>query len=105
MKSRFYLMGLHDGDRTETFDPTAEQLFAAIEVLDGRRSSGFVLRPDGCNKPYLAIGGGSDGRYVVYIAVDGVWAKHVVNPKVSRGEDDCRIMCGGQKTDLDMHFV
>lgn len=105
MDARFTLVGPKDAERAEKKDPTLGELLGAIEALDGKGHTGLLLRPTEPTQPYLAIAGGHEGMYVVFIAIDGEFAKHVVNPSVPKGTDDVRIRCGGQMSDMDLHFL
>lgn len=105
MDARFTLVGPKDAERAEKNDPTLGELLRAIEALDGKGHTGLLLRPKEPTQPYLAIAGGHEGMYVVFIAIDGEFAKHVVNPTIPKGTDDLRIRCGGQMSDMDLHFL
>ena len=105
MNARFTLVGPKDAERAEKNDLTLGELLGAIEALDGQGHTGLLLRPTEPTQPYLGIAGGHEGLYVVFIAIDGEFAKHVVNPNIPKGTDDLRIRCGGQMSDMDLHFL
>ncbi len=86
-------------DNEEPIDvsDTAE-VESAVAQLDGAIHTMVVLKgqsPD----THMAVGGGSDGRYVVYIGYDNQRFFTLLNPKAPSGK--VSLVCGGQRGEFE----
>ena len=105
MKPVFILRGPDDINRLERTGPTLEEVLLAVKSLDGEKRSGIILKSLNTGAAYLGIAGGAGGQFVVFLAVDGAWTKHAVNPRIPAGQDERKMVCGGQRSEMDVHFL
>ena len=65
-------------------DPTWEQIESALLRLDGLKVTFVGLRGD---RPdvHMGVGGGADGKYVVYATYDNLRFHTLLNPEASAG--------------------
>jgi Immunity protein Imm1 len=80
-------------------NPTWEQIETAIRQLDGERRT-LVILGVGDPVPHMAIGGGEDGKYIVYATPDNMSFHTLVNPGAPPGR--CMLTAGGQRGDYDL---
>lgn len=85
----------------ETADPTREQIFDAVDRLDGKQHTEVSLRRD---EPfeYLSIAGGPDLFLVSGEARDGAFVQ-LHNPAAEEGT--VNLVCGGQASDFALRDV
>ena len=93
------LDGPEDSDSGQTKNPTWEQIETAIRRLDGKRCT-LVILGVGDPVPHMGIGGGDDGRYIVYATPDNMSFHTLVNPSAPPGR--CMLTAGGQTGDYDL---
>ena len=85
--------GPADSDRRQVKNPTWEQIEIAIRRLDGDRCTLLILGI-GDPVPHMGIGGGEDGRYIVYATPDNLSFHTLINPNAPPGK--CMLKAGGQ---------
>ena len=90
------LDGPDDSDATEVKNPSWEQIETAIRRLDGKTCT-LVILGVGDPVPHMAIGGGGDGKYIVYATTDNLSFQTLVNPSAPPGK--CMLVAGGQAGD------
>lgn len=86
----------------EMAHPDWEQIEAAIRALDGDARTDVALRASNENPadtPHMMIGGGNDGRYIVYATYDGrrLFDLHRSDAGSPTDEEDMRVVAGGQE--------
>lgn len=86
----------------EMAHPDWEQIEATIRALDGDARTDVVLRASNENPadtPHMMIGGGNEGRYVVYATYDGrrLFDLHRSDAGSRTDEEDMRVVAGGQE--------
>ena len=91
-----YLCGPEDADNREVSNPNWADIEMAIRELDG---SDRTLVSFGSNTPapHMAIGGGSEGRYIVYATHDNITFYTMVG--TDRSEGKVVFTAGGQPGD------
>lgn len=77
-------------------NPTCQDIEAAIRRLDGDSCSMLVLGI-GDPVPHMGIGGGEDGKYIVYATPDNWVFYNLINPKAPPGKSF--LVAGGQRGD------
>ena len=90
------LDGPDDSDAREVTNPNWEQIETAIRRLDGKTCT-LVILGVGDPVPHMAIGGGGDGKYIVYATMDNLSFQTLVNPSAPPGK--CMLVAGGQAGD------
>lgn len=96
------LDGPEDSDRDEMLNPDWLTIEAAIRRLDADSCSLVVLGIGDPPVPHMAIGGGDQGRYVVYATNDNLTFYKAVNPKAGIGK--CDLVAGGQLGSYDLRL-
>lgn len=86
----------------EVAHPDWEQIEAAIRALDGDTRTDVALRASNENPadtPHMMIGGGNEGRYVVYATYDGRRLFDLLRADADSDSDDedMRVVAGGQE--------
>lgn len=77
-------------------DPTMDQVESAIRALDGKQKTVVTLEADD-GVPYLAIGGGNNGKYVVSGTEDDLtYLNLIVADAATTSEGTAHIVAGGQ---------
>lgn len=71
------------------------QIEAAINQLDGQRKTLLTLETEG--ETHMAIGGGGNGQYVVYVTFDNESFHYVVEP--ANASQEQTLIVGGQAGD------
>jgi hypothetical protein len=86
-----------DDKAQELFDdPAWQDIETAIRRLDGRKCTMLILEI-GDPVPHMGIGGGEDGKYIVYTTPDN-WVFHnLINPQAAPGKS--LLVAGGQRGD------
>jgi hypothetical protein len=85
----------------EIASPSWDDILKAIKALDGKRRTLVTLR--GASSTEMVIGGGSDGRYIGYVAISDdsfqyLTSEHKDGPRVS-------LLIGGQEGDYPIDQV
>lgn len=93
------LDGPEDSDSRQMENPTWEQIETAIRRLDGERCTLLILGV-GDPVPHMGIGGGEDGKYIVYATPDNMSFHTLVNPGAPPGK--CMLTAGGQAGDYEL---
>ena len=88
------LSGPVDSDPVEKNNPTWCDIEAAIRRLDGDTCSLVILGIEPPPVPHMAIGGGAEGKYIVYITPDNLIFHQLINP--GRSSRKCMLVAGGQ---------
>ena len=91
--------GPEDSDSGQIKNPTWERIETAIRRLDGERCTLLILGV-GDPVPHMGIGGGEDGKYIVYATPDNMSFHTLVNPSAPPGK--CMLTAGGQAGDYDL---
>jgi hypothetical protein len=88
--------GPEDRAAEELGNPTWQDIESAIRRLDGDTCSLLIL---GLSDPvpHLAIGGGQDGKYIVYATPDNLTFYNLINPQAAPGKS--MLVAGGQQGD------
>lgn len=87
--------GPDDSDPTELESPTWGDIEAAIQRLNGSSCSLVILGIGQPPVPHMAVGGGEDGKYIVYITYDNLTFYSLINPHVPAGKR--LLVAGGQR--------
>ncbi len=74
-----------------------QQVEAKIVALDGRSRTLVTLETDG--EAHMAIGGGANDRYVVYVTADNAVFEYLVERSPIGGDESVAIVVGGQVGD------
>ncbi len=93
------LDGPDDSDPSELRDPKWADIEGAIERLDGETCTLLILGI-GDPVPHMAIGGGKDGRYIVYATEDNESFSSLVNPNAAKGK--FYLTAGGQEGEYEL---
>ena len=91
-----YLCGPNDADRRELSNPSWIDIEMAIRQLNGIDRT-LVLFGSGTPVPHMAIGGGRDGKYIVYATHDNITFYTMVGTDRSAGK--VVFVAGGQPGD------
>jgi hypothetical protein len=91
-----YLCGPKHADNRELANPNWADIEMAIRELDGKNRT-LVLFGSNTPAPHMAIGGGSDGRYIVYATHDNITFYTMVG--TDRSEGKVVFTAGGQPGD------
>jgi hypothetical protein len=88
-------------------DPTWEDVQRAILSLDGRTNTEAMLAPAPPKGPpegdhHMGIGGGKDGRCVVYFTEDNLRFWNLEDATTRHGEHRIRMLVGGQEGEFRM---
>jgi hypothetical protein len=90
-----------DGNHQESDEidyPTLEQVEAAIRHLDGQSRTSIGLETVGA--AYMGVGGGHEGRYVVFATYDNATFYNLADPVSGSAADaPIRLNVGGQAGD------
>jgi hypothetical protein len=92
--------GPNDSDPDELINPTWSEIESAIRRLDGNTCTLLVLGIGEPPVPHMAIGGGEDGKYIVYTTADNLSFATLINPAASFGK--CLLVAGGQRGEYDL---
>lgn len=76
-------------------DPSLEDIEAALQTLDGERHTLVILQVT--DEHHMAVGGGNNGMYTVYVTFDGDTFFNLINDTPS--SDMVRLVAGGQEAD------
>jgi len=93
------LNGPEDSNPGEVKNPTWQQIEAAIRRLDGERCTLLILSV-GDPVPHMAIGGGENGKYIVYATPDNMSFHTLINPSAPPGK--CMLTAGAQRGDYEL---
>ena len=93
-----YFAGPLDDDTEDHVNPSWADIETAIRSLDGNRSTLMTLGI-GDPVPHMAIGGGQDGRYIVYATSDNMVFYNLINPEAASGKYKLKV--GGQSANYD----
>ena|SRR5882724_3761896 len=88
-----------DSDPAELLNPRWEQIESAIHRLDGNTCTLVALGIGAPPVPHMAIGGGEDGRYIVYATNDNLAFATLMNPMATPGK--CSLVAGGQRGEYE----
>ena len=91
-----YMCGPKDADHRELPNPTWIDIEAAIRQLNGEDRT-LVLFGSGTPVPHMAIGGGDNGKYIVYATHDNITFYTMVGTDRSQGK--VIFVAGGQPGD------
>jgi hypothetical protein len=80
-----YLYGPKDTDHRELSNPSWIDIETAIRQLNGDDQT-LVLFGSGTPVPHMAIGGGRDGKYIVYATHDNITFYTMVGTDISEGK-------------------
>jgi hypothetical protein len=85
-------------------NPTWEDVEKAISALDAKNLTLVMLAPAAPKGPpdgdqHMAIGGGKDGRYVVYMTDDNLHFWNLEDATKSRSDRRILMLIGGQEGD------
>ena len=94
--------GPEDRDPAELEHPAWTDIESAIRRLDGDSCSLLILGIGPPPVPHMAIGGGDQGRYIVYATLDNIVFHKLVNPQAPPGK--CLMVAGGQRGDYDLQL-
>lgn len=90
-------VGMLTVDDDDTSDPTWEDVERAINSLDDRTRTLVILAPrPRIGDCHMAIGGGGDGRFIVYLTNDNLSFFNLVDPDTANDERAVQMMIGGQ---------
>jgi len=81
----------------EIISPHVSEIEAFIRELDGERKTLVMLAADA--DAHMGIGGGENGRYVVYATYDNDEFFNLIDPDASASEDKVMLFIGGQEGD------
>ena len=86
----------------EIAHPDWEQIEAAIRALDGDARTDVALGTNNENPadtPHMMIGGGNEGRYIVYATYDGRRMFNLLRSAAGAdsADEDMRVVAGGQE--------
>lgn len=96
------MAGPEDRDPTVLEHPAWTEIENAIRRLDGDSCSLLILEIGPPPVPHMAIGGGDQGRYIVYATLDNVKFHTLINPHAPSGK--CLMVAGGQRGDYDLQL-
>lgn len=88
--------GPEDRVAEELRNPTWQDIESAIRRLNGDTCSLLILGI-GDPVPHMAIGGGQDGKYIVYATPDNLTFYNLINPQATPGK--LLLVAGGQQGD------
>jgi hypothetical protein len=88
--------GPEDRTSEELENPTWQDIETAIRRLDGDRCSLLILGI-GDPVPHMGIGGGHEGKYIVYATPDHQIFHNLINPNAAPGKSF--LVAGGQLGD------
>jgi Immunity protein Imm1 len=88
-------------DGVDVADPTWAVIENAIRGLNGKDRTLVMLSGDGAG--HLAIGGGTDGQYLVYGTVDNLSFQVMVNQ--SEGAELVPLVAGGQEGEYPARWL
>ena len=91
------LDGPEDAAAEEMENPTWQDIETAIRRLDGDSCTILVLGIGEPPVPHMAIGGGENGKYIVYTTDDNLVFYNLINPNASPGKT--LLVAGGQRGD------
>jgi len=96
------MAGPEDGKPKLLENPDWTDIESAIRRLDGDSCSLLILGIGPASVPHMAIGGGDQGRYIVYATADNVVFHTLINPQAPPGK--CLIVAGGERGDYDLQL-
>jgi hypothetical protein len=96
------LDGPDDANPAEQQNPTWPDIERAIRRLDGDGCSMVSLGIGPPPVPHMAIGGGENGKYIVYATEDNQKFLTLVNPGAPAGK--CLLVAGGQRGEYDLRI-
>jgi hypothetical protein len=94
------LGGPEDLNGTEMPDPGWNDIEDAIKRLNGSDCTLVTLGIGPPPVPHMAIGGGENGKYIVYATVDNAVFYKLINTKALEGK--CMLVAGGQQGKYDL---
>ncbi len=94
------LDGPDDSDLTEYRNPSWCDIETAIRRLDGNTCTLVILGIGDPPVPHMAIGGGAEGKYIVYVTPDNVIFQRLIDPQARMGK--FLLVAGGQRGDYDL---
>jgi len=94
--------GPEDRDPAELERPAWTDIESAIRRLDFDSPSLLILGIGPAPVPHMAIGGGDQGRYIVYATPDNVIFHTLVNPLAPTGK--YLMVAGGQRGEYDLQL-
>lgn len=89
--------------KEEVLNPDLETIEAAIRALDGERRTLVTLR--GAGDHHLAVGGGEEGKFIVYITSDNESFLVAINPAMQDASGTILLCAGGQEGDFPVRQV
>ena len=87
-----------DASDASTENPSWSEIESAIRSLDGKRRTLLILGV-GDPTPHMGIGGGGDGKYIVYVTPDNLTFDTLIHPDAPPGK--CLLVAGGQLGDYE----
>ena len=87
-----------DASDASTENPSWAEIESAIRSLDGKRRTLIILGV-GDPTPHMGIGGGGDGKYIVYVTPDNLTFDTLIHPDAPPGK--CLLVAGGQLGDYE----
>jgi hypothetical protein len=96
------LDGPVDSDSSEQQNPTWREIEAAIRRLNGDTCTLVILGIGDPPVPHMAIGGGEDGNYIVYITDDNEVFYKLVCPQAPSGKRT--LVAGGQLGNYELRM-
>ena len=94
--------GPEDRHPAELKHPTWTDIEASILRLDGDSCSLLILGVGPPPAPHMAIGGGDQGRYIVYVTPDNLVFHTLFNLQGPQGK--CLVVAGGQQGEYDLEI-
>jgi Immunity protein Imm1 len=82
--------------------PSWADIEQTIRRLDGKTCTLLILGIGPAPVPHMAIGGGEDGKYIVYSTSDNRIFQNLLDPKAPAGK--CSLVAGGQRGDYDLRI-
>jgi hypothetical protein len=89
--------------KEEILNPDLEAIEAAIRALDGERRTLVVLKGPGDH--HLAVGGGGEGKFIVYMTSDNESFLTAINPAMQDASETILLCAGGQEGDFPVRQV
>jgi len=92
--------GPEDSSSDEVKNPTWADIEAAIQRLNGDTRTLLILGIGAPPVPHMAIGGGQDGKYILYATADNLSFRTLINPHATTGK--CSLVAGHQRGEYEL---